>query len=228
MAGRLYAPKYNPPKFNFQQLPTAQVDYYLVLDFEANNDRDSRYVVKEIIEFPVIKVNSRTLQTESEFHTYVQPTAYPRIDPFITELCGITQDKVDGKPELPVVLVQFDAWMKSEGLLKEGVKSCFVTCGDWDLKTALPTNCDYLKLGYPDYLKRWINIKSCFETTMKKRAGGMEGMLRDLGLRLDGRHHSGIDDSRNIAKILCELASRNERLRNGLIEPRELVAVQRQ
>ena len=33
----------------------------------------------------------------------------------------------------------------------------------------------------------------------------MVGMLEYLGLQLEGRHHSGIDDSRNIARILAKL-----------------------
>ncbi len=100
---------------------------------------------------------------------------------------------------------------------------CFVTCGDWDLKTALPANCNYLQLSYPDYLKRWINIKSYFEATMRKRGSGMASMLQDLNLQLDGRHHSGIDDTRNIAKILRELIKRSESLQKGLVEPRVLL-----
>ncbi len=35
--------------------------------------------------------------------------------------------------------------------------------------------------------------------------GGMDQMLDELGLELVGHHHSGIDDSRNIAKICHEL-----------------------
>ena len=34
----------------------------------------------------------------------------------------------------------------------------------------------------------------------------MPNMLEDLQLKLDGRHHSGIDDCRNIAKIVERLA----------------------
>ena len=33
-------------------------------------------------------------------------------------------------------------------------------------------------------------------------------MLRTLNLRLEGRHHSGIDDTRNIAQIVFGIASR--------------------
>jgi hypothetical protein len=34
---------------------------------------------------------------------------------------------------------------------------------------------------------------------------GMAGMLESLGLKLEGRHHSGIDDSNNIARIVTKL-----------------------
>lgn len=221
-AGLGGAPSYRPPRFHYKQLPTEKLDYYLVLDFEANKDQGP-IQVKEIIEFPVLKINAQTLKTESEFHTYVKPIAHPKIDPFITDLCGITQDMVEGQPVLPDVLKQFDGWMKSEKLLDGGVNFCFVTCGDWDLKTALPANCNYLQLSYPDYLKRWINIKSYFEATMRKRGSGMASMLQDLNLQLDGRHHSGIDDTRNIAKILRELIKRSESLQKGLVEPRVLL-----
>lgn len=33
----------------------------------------------------------------------------------------------------------------------------------------------------------------------------MMGMLQGLGVQHEGRHHSGIDDCRNIAKLMCEL-----------------------
>ena len=222
MACRVSVPQYGPyraPAVSFRQLAaTEKLDYFLVLDFEANKGK-----IQEIIEFPVVKVNAKDFKTEAEFHYYVQPVVDPVIDPFITDLTGITQDMVTGKPTLPEVLKSLDEWMKKEGLLEDGVRFCFVTCGDWDLKKALPVNCDYLQLYYPDYLKRWINIKSYFATIMHIRQCGMDKMLDHLGLQLDGKHHSGIDDSRNIAKILRELAKRNENLRKGLVEPRVLV-----
>lgn len=53
----------------------------------------------------------------------------------------------------------------------------------------------------PKYLRTWCNIKVIFERTYGVKAGGMVNMLKRLKLKLDGRHHSGIDDSFNIAKI---------------------------
>lgn len=91
------------------------------------------------------------------------------------------------------------------------------------MKKCLPVNCDFLAIPYPDYLKKWINIKTYFQAIVGQKGHGMKTMLRDLKLPLDGRHHSGIDDSKNIAKILQELARRNERLSRGFVEPRVLV-----
>jgi inhibitor of KinA sporulation pathway (predicted exonuclease) len=41
----------------------------------------------------------------------------------------------------------------------------------------------------------------------KVKAGGMVNMLNYLNIPLEGRHHSGIDDTRNIAKILLKIIS---------------------
>lgn len=57
----------------------------------------------------------------------------------------------------PVVLQEFDKWMKEDvGLNKQFL---FVTCGDWDLKTMLPSQCALENLQVPPYCKMWLNIK---------------------------------------------------------------------
>lgn len=50
---------------------------------------------------------------------------------------------------------------------------------------------------------QWINIKDDFKRHYNlKRGPGMAGMLKNLGMKLEGRHHSGIDDCVNIARIV--------------------------
>lgn len=214
---------YRPPKFHYEETATEKMDYFLVLDFEGVINKDPGCPdVMEIIEFPVLKVNANSFETESVFHTYVQPVIHPTLNPVCTEITGITQDMVTGQPTLEEALQLLDSWMKKEGLLEKGNSFCFVTCGDWDLKSGLPINCDFLNILYPTYLKRWINIKTYFQATTGKKGYGMKTMLSDLQLELDGRHHSGIDDSKNIAKILRELAKRNEQLQQGIVTPRTL------
>ena len=186
------------------EAPVAKIEYYLVLDFEATCDENRTPKPQEIIEFPVLKVNASTMETEATFHSYVQPTAHPILTPFCTQLTGITQDMVNGQPSLLEVLSMFDQWMTRENL-KDNENVCFVTCGDWDLKTMLPGQCKHLKVDVPPYFKKWVNIKKPFKHVTSIRGISMVDMIKQLGLTLDGRHHSGIDDSKNIAKILKEL-----------------------
>lgn len=87
----------------------------------------------------------------------------------------------------------------------------FVTCGDWDLRTMLPAEYKNKDLGNPpEYMKDYINIKVPFakfilRSNDHRRSGGMAKMLKVLELELDGQHHSGIDDAKNIAKIAITL-----------------------
>ena len=145
----------------YDVLPEERVDFFLVLDFEGvNNKFHGGPDIMELIEFPVLKVNARNFQIESEFHSYIQPTIHSKLNPVCTEITGITQEMVDGQPKLPEVLTRLDEWMKGEGLLVGGVSCCFVTCGDWDLMTGLPVQSQYQSLEYQDYLRKWINIKT--------------------------------------------------------------------
>eukprot|EP00118_Oscarella_pearsei_P017186 m.169456 g.169456 ORF g.169456 m.169456 type:complete len:72 (+) comp38997_c1_seq7:72-287(+) len=52
-------------------------DYFLVLDFEATCDNKIKIDPMEIIEFPVLLLNSKTLKIEDTFHSYVRPTVNP-------------------------------------------------------------------------------------------------------------------------------------------------------
>ena len=66
-------------------------------------------------------------------------------------------------------------------------------------------------------------MQDSFQALTGIKGHSMKTMLRDLQLQLDGRHHSGIDDSRNIAKILRTLAQRDpHRLGQGLVVPKLL------
>ncbi|XP_071840804.1 ERI1 exoribonuclease 3-like isoform X2 [Apostichopus japonicus] len=183
---------------------------FLVLDFEATCIRNGRLAPQEIIEFPVLKVSGRTFEVESEFHTYVEPQVH-EVGEFCTELTGITKEMVAGKPHLPDVLEMFHDWMQKEDLLSNETKSIFVTCGDWDLKTMLPGQCDYCKLPIKPYFNQWINIKKPFARVTGEYPKSMMAMLERLDLKHVGRHHSGLDDCKNIAKILKAIAERKFR-----------------
>ncbi|XP_048353019.1 ERI1 exoribonuclease 3 isoform X2 [Sphaerodactylus townsendi] len=188
--------------------PPQRYHYFLVLDFEATCDKPQIHP-QEIIEFPILKLNGRTMEIESTFHMYVQPVVHPQLTPFCTELTGIIQAMVDGQPSLQQVLERVDEWMAKEGLLDPSVKSIFVTCGDWDLKVMLPGQCQYLGLPVADYFKQWINLKKAYSFAMGSwPKNGLLDMNKGLNLQHIGRPHSGIDDCKNIANIMKTLAHR--------------------
>ncbi|RUS75327.1 hypothetical protein EGW08_016916 [Elysia chlorotica] len=185
--------------------PNQNFDFFLVLDFEATCDNETRLSPQEIIEFPVLKVNARTHSVDSTFHQYVRPLFHPQLTPFCTELTGIVQEMVDNQKCFPEVFKDFHQWMEAENLLSPEVKSIFVTCGDWDLKSMLPRQCETSHLSVPSYFKRWVNIKKSYADVTRTFPKGMMHMLTGLNLTHVGRHHSGIDDCRNIASIVVEL-----------------------
>lgn len=183
-------------------------DCYAVLDFEATCDDGQRMDPQEVIEFPIVLVDATKREVVDEFRTYVRPERHQRLSRFCTELTGIVQAAVDSAPVWTVALRQAEEWLDAQ-LAGRGFRRCvFVTCGDWDLKTMMPGQCAVVGQQVPRRFRYWLNIKNLFRTVTTKHGKGMKEMLTELGLPLDGRHHSGLDDSRNIAKILLSLLGR--------------------
>jgi inhibitor of KinA sporulation pathway (predicted exonuclease) len=187
-------------------------DFYAVLDFEATCEEGRRVCPQEIIEFPTVLLDARTMVAVGEFRTHVRPVRRPKLSSFCTSLTGITQHQVDAAPKFSEALRAHTAWLQARGLALDGSKGhsfAFVTCGDWDLRTMLPAQLALEHLGpVPCHFRRWVNLKKIYAKSMGAWPSGMPGMLRGLGLTLEGKHHSGIDDCRNIAKILKALNER--------------------
>jgi len=195
---------------------TCAIDHLIVLDFEATCDDVSPPSPQEIIEFPSVLLSAHTFEVIAEFESFVRPVHHPVLTPFCRELTGIEQAHVDAAPPFSEVFAAHQAWLVQHGLplvpAAEGLPYAFVTCGDWDLKTMLPGQlraCDQVPDEAPPPYRQWINIKHPFRATTKQKRGvtGMPHMLAKLGLELEGRHHRGIDDCRNIARLVRALAA---------------------
>ena len=182
--------------------------YLCVLDFEATCWPGEKRATQEIIEFPSVLYeldSNNKVKWMGEFSKYVRPVLEPILSDFCTELTGITQEQVDLAEPIEVVYEKHYQWLKSL-VPEDKMNQIFVvTCGAWDLKTMLPLEVKNKKLTYHHVYNRFINIKTEFEFAYNVKAGGMTNMLSKLGLTLDGRHHSGIDDTRNIVKILLKM-----------------------
>ena len=179
-----------------------------VLDFEATCwDRSKEH---EIIEFPSVLLEwspgSKSVTTISEIQIFIKPSRRPVVSEFCHNLTGITQEQVNGGVSLKEALKTHLEWLK-EHCNNSTENVIIVTCGHWDLQTMLPMDLGLNHLRYPDPVyKSWVNIKQAFTAALKPfRVRSMPQMLKHLKLEMIGRHHSGIDDSKNIARIFGKL-----------------------
>lgn len=179
--------------------------FLIILDYETNCTEFGKPDPQEITEFPcvVYDVKNDTIDRTKDFRYFIKPVTNIKITDFCTKLTGITQKDVDSGIYFVEALKEHRKWMVSNDFLKNGkLNGCmFVTCGHWDLKTALPNYCKFLNCPVPTYFHNWCNIKILYDKFYGKKSGSMVNMLHDLNIELEGRHHSGIDDCFNIAKI---------------------------
>ncbi|XP_029006723.1 ERI1 exoribonuclease 2 isoform X3 [Betta splendens] len=195
--------------------------HLIVIDFESTCWREKTNYSQEIIEFPAVLLNTSTGEIESEFHTYVQPQEHPILSKFCTELTGITQRQVEAGIPLQICLSQFSRWLqhlqREMGLVfpssqhrssepSPSQKQCtFLTWSDWDLGVCLQYECKRKQLHKPDVLNSWIDLRSTYRLFYDRKPKGLNGALQDLGIQFSGREHSGLDDSRNTAKLASRM-----------------------
>lgn len=175
-------------------------DFFLVLDLEGK---------VEILEFPVLKISAKTLKVEDIFHRFVRPSnmSEQRINEYIEGKYGkIGVDRVWHDTAIPFkeVIEEFEAWLVQQKLWTGGNldRAAFVTCGNWDLKTKVPQQCEVSRIKVPPYFMEWINLKDIYLNFYNRRATGMVTMMKELQMPLVGSHHLGIDDTKNITRVL--------------------------
>eukprot|EP00069_Balaena_mysticetus_P015494 bmy_09231T0 len=198
-------------------------DYICVIDFEATcEEGNPPEFIHEIIEFPVVLLNTHTLEIEDTFQQYVRPEINTQLSDFCINLTGITQDQVDKADTFPQVLKKVIDWMKLKELGTK-YKYSILTDGSWDMSKFLNIQCQLSRLKYPPFAKKWINIRKSYGNFYKvpRSQTKLTIMLEKLGMDYDGRPHSGLDDSKNIARIAvrmlqdgCELRV-NEKMHAG-------------
>lgn len=179
-----------------------------VIDFEAtcNGNQQEPLKPQEIIEFPCVKVDTRTFKKVATFHEYVRPVQHPNLTHFCTDLTGIVQETVESADDFVQVFARFQAWLEDNQFDHDGGEDAFLTMGDWDFKTMLPSQCALSGVHLPKSFHRWINIKRSYESCMGYFPRSMVHILDTLDIPLVGRHHSGIDDVNNMVSIVQKLA----------------------
>ncbi|ORX87286.1 hypothetical protein BCR32DRAFT_228129 [Anaeromyces robustus] len=177
--------------------------YYCIIDYEATCDVDGGFdYPNEIIEFPAILVRSYTNEIESEFHEYVKPTNNPILTDYCKKLTGITQEQIDNADVFTVVLEKFEKWLGNYSTYPFN-NICFVTDGPWDIRDFIRKQCEFSNINRPPYFHHWINLRALFKCFYKTREWkNLNGMLSHLNMTFEGHEHCGLDDTRNITRIV--------------------------
>ncbi|MEM9456768.1 MAG: 3'-5' exonuclease [Myxococcota bacterium] len=166
---------------------------YLVVDLEATCDQHHGIPRQEteIIEIGAVLVDRETLEPQGEFQTFVRPVIHPQITEFCTELTSITQDNVDGAPRFAQAMAELSQWLPRP-----------VTMASWGAydHNQFRTEARRRRVTLP-WGNDHFNIKEAFAKRFGRRMG-VSGALRRVGLTFDGRAHRGIDDARNIVRLL--------------------------
>ncbi|MEZ4884618.1 MAG: 3'-5' exonuclease [Chitinophagales bacterium] len=168
---------------------------YIIVDLEATCWKTrSENSPNEIIEIGAVMVNESG-ESLSEFCQFIKPLKHPILSDFCKELTSITQAQVDNAQHFPEVLKAFQEWIGID-------EHEYVLCS-WGFYDASQFKKDCQLWGLEkSWLKPHISVKHQY-TVVKdlSKHQGMSGALDLEEIPLEGTHHRGIDDARNIAKI---------------------------
>ncbi|KAJ7219074.1 ribonuclease H-like domain-containing protein [Mycena pura] len=211
----------------------APYDAFLVFDVEATCQQGTDFAYpNEIIEFPVCLMmwkdrngdKARQLELIDEFRSFVKPSWRPMLSQFCKDLTGITQEQVDAASDFPTVLRSFRAFLVQHKLIgkngKRRLKFCWCSDGPWDIRDFVVKQCFISKMQLPDWMsgdvldvRQLVTVHTALRKRGPSRTLNIPAQLSAFGLPpFQGRLHSGIDDTRNLARILKQLALENVRL----------------
>ena len=125
---------------------------------------------------------------------------------WILKFISIFKDKVDIAEEFPKVLKHVNEWIDSRGLGTD-YKFATATDGPWDMQNFLNLQCSLSKIDYPRWARKWIDIRRMFSNHLGVKRCNILKMLAYFNCEFEGNQHCGLDDAKNIARILLRLAA---------------------
>lgn len=166
----------------------------LIIDLEATcwDGKIPPGQKSEIIEIGIAILDNFSGEILESRSILIKPK-YSTVSPFCTELTTITSELLDKEG------ITFD---EACDIIREEYKEyTWASYGAYDIKM-MQSECKERGIWYP-LSENHINVKMLFaeKKGLKKRVG-MAAALYILEIPLEGTHHRGIDDAKNIAKIL--------------------------
>lgn len=170
---------------------------YIVFDLEATCWDQWEKKDNETIEIGALRINESG-KIEDEFEAFIRPLKYPQLSDFCKQLTSIQQSDVDQAPYFNEVIEDFKTWCSTGD-------QPYVLCswGFYD-KKQFESDCNLHGLD-ATWMENHISLKHQYAKIHNlRRAIGMKNALIREKFVLEGTHHRGIDDARNIAKIFIQ------------------------
>ncbi len=179
---------------------------YIVFDLEFNQDfsksnKDSLMPRPcfEIIQIGAVKLD-QSLNFIGTFQRYVKPVIYPQINPFITELTGITTEQLQSEEIFPGVYQDFIEFIGN-------LNSVFCIWGISDIKE-LFRNVSYHKLNQKLLTKSYINLQPYAALHFKlprKKLLKLKTTVEMLDIPSVCPFHNALNDAKYTAEILKKI-----------------------
>jgi DNA polymerase III epsilon subunit-like protein len=181
--------------------------YFIVFDLELNQDFSSlQNLYKKILPIPFEIIQIGAVKLDSGFNTidtfnrYVKPTIYTKINPFITELTGITTDQLQSEEQFPEIYKAFTEFIA-------GTDSIFCIWGTSDIKE-LFGNVEIHILSSKLLPRRFINIQpyvSMYFNFPPKNLLRLQHAVELLNLPIKYTFHNAFYDAYYTAEIFKKI-----------------------
>jgi len=180
--------------------------YYLIVDLEATccDDDSIPRQEMEIIEIGAVMLEAKSLKCIDEFQCFVKPIRHPKLSAFCSALTSITDAQLEQGVYFNDALSKLKDWLQAyPGFL-------FCSWGEFD-KYQFVKDCEFHQLPYP-FADEHLNIKKRFSQQLKSsQRFTLVEALDKMKMNFIGNYHRGIDDARNMARLMPFIMGETEK-----------------
>jgi inhibitor of KinA sporulation pathway (predicted exonuclease) len=180
-------------------------EYIAIVDLEATcwDDKVFQRQNSEIIEIGALLLSlndENYLNIIKEFDIFVKPIKHPVLSDYCKNLTSISQSDVDNGVSLSEAM----ELLKKEMFFSENI--IFGSWGKYDFNF-IEEQCNINEIQIPFNPQKVVNLKSLVASIKKwtKRGLGINVALKELKMEFEGTPHRGIEDVKNIRRILLEI-----------------------
>ena len=185
---------------------------YIVFDLEFNqgyNRKTNKTISNEKCPFEILQIGAIKLDSNlnilDTFDSFVKPSIYKEVHPFIRDMTNITYEQVKDAPTFPEVYKSFRKFISSSK------KTTFCVWGSNDLKE-LYRNIYFYGLPCKNIPKSYINVQQYASQFFNNPAGrsiGLKNAISILGLDQKASYHNALNDAYYTAQVFIRINNSN-------------------